>query len=68
MLGDLIYEHKGKVTGQRVLDVSSPRVETSFSDIGTLKGGITVSEIGTYWSEARISRNTVWRSTRHNHD
>ena len=53
MLGDLIYEHKGKVTGQRVLDVSPPRVETSFSDIGTLKGGITVSEIGTYWSEAR---------------
>ena len=53
MLGDLIYEHKGKMTGQRVLDVSPPRVETSFSDIGTLKGGITVSEIGTYWSEAR---------------
>ncbi len=53
MLGDLIYEHKGKVTGQRVLDVSPPRVETSFSDIGTLKGGITVSEMGTYWSEAR---------------
>ena len=53
MLGDLIYEHKGKVTGQRVLDVSPPRVETSFSDIGTLKGEITVSEIGTYWSEAR---------------
>ena len=34
MLGDLIYEHKGKVTGQRVLDVSPPRVETSFSEIG----------------------------------
>ena len=53
MLGDLIYEHKGKATGQRVLDVSPPRVETSFSATGTLKGGITVSEMGTYWSEAR---------------
>lgn len=53
MLGDLIYEHKGKPTGQRVLDVSPPRVETSFSARGTLNGGITVSEMGTYWSEAR---------------
>ena len=52
MLGDLIYEHKGKATGQRVLDVSPPRVETSFSATGTLKVGITVSEMGTYWSEA----------------
>ena len=53
MLGDLIYEHKGKATGQRVLDVSPPRVETSFSATGTLKVGITVSEMRTYWSEAR---------------
>ena len=68
MLGDLIYEHKGKVTGQRVLNVSPPRVETSFSNIGTLKGGITVSEIGTVLERSKISRNTVWRSTRHNHD
>ena len=53
MLGDLIYEQKGKVTGQRVLDVSPPRVETTFSATGSLKGGSTVSELGTYWSEAR---------------
>ena len=53
MLGELFYEQKGKVTGQRVLDVSPPRVETSFSATGTLKGAITVSEMGTYWSEAR---------------
>jgi hypothetical protein len=55
MLGELIYEQKGKVTGQRVLDVSPPRVETSFSATGSLKGGSTVSEMGTYWSEARPS-------------
>jgi hypothetical protein len=53
MLGELIYEQKGKVTGQRVLDVSPPRVETSFSATGTVKGGSTVSEMGTYWSEPR---------------
>jgi hypothetical protein len=53
MLGELIYEQKGKVIGQRVLDDSPPKVETSFSATGTLKGGITVSEMGTYWSEAR---------------
>ena len=27
MLGDLIYEHKGKVTGQRVLEVGSVQGE-----------------------------------------
>jgi hypothetical protein len=53
MLGELIYEQKGKVTGQRVLDVSPPRVETTFSATGSVKGGSTVSEMGTYWSEAR---------------
>ena len=50
MLGDLIYEHKGKATGQRVRDVSPGH---SFSATGTLKVRITVSEMGTYWSEAR---------------
>ena len=42
MLGDLIYEHKGKATGKRLLDVSPPRVEI-LSATGTLKVGITVS-------------------------
>ena len=31
MLGDLIYEHVGKITGQRVLDAEGAKMETTFS-------------------------------------
>ena len=40
MLGDLIYEVKGKVTGYRVLDVEGPKIEVSITQNGTLKGRI----------------------------
>ena len=29
-LGELIIEDKGKITGQRVLDVEGPKIENSF--------------------------------------
>src|ERR687885_598993 len=62
MLGDLIYEHKGKVTGQRVLDsvvsgqgeeVVLPKIETTFSADAKLKGTINITDTGTYWSIVR---------------
>jgi hypothetical protein len=53
MLGDLIYEPKGRITGQRVLEVEVPKIEVSFSASGVLKGGIEVVENVTYWSVAR---------------
>jgi hypothetical protein len=53
MLGDLIYEPKGRVTGQRVLDVEGPKIEVSFSASGVLKGSIEVVENATYWNVAR---------------
>jgi hypothetical protein len=40
MLGELIYEAKGKITGYRVLDVEGPKIEVTISENGTLKGGI----------------------------
>jgi hypothetical protein len=48
MLGDLIYQHKGKVIGQRVLQVGSgqgeessfPKIETTFSADAKLKGTV----------------------------
>jgi hypothetical protein len=47
MLGELIYEHKGKITSQRVLDVEGAKMETSFS--GSIKYRDTDgTEIGTY--------------------
>jgi hypothetical protein len=58
MLGDLIYEHKGKVIGQRVLESRQeeerlPKIETTFSAAAKLKGAIDISDIGTYWSVVR---------------
>ena len=51
MLGDQIGEEKGKITGQRVLDVEGgiPKLETSFSATGKYKG-VEVIDTGTYWS------------------
>ena len=50
MLGDLIYEHKGKITSQRVLDAGSPpepKMETSFAGSANYRG-TDGTEIGTY--------------------
>ena len=61
MLGDLIYEHKGKIIGQRVLGNASekgevvvlPKIETTFSADAKLKGTINITDTGTYWSIVR---------------
>ena len=47
MLGDFIGELKGKITGQRVLSVDAPRMETSISASGNLRGA-QVTETLTY--------------------
>jgi hypothetical protein len=54
MLGDLIGEGKGKLTGQRVLEIhgeTAPRLEMSVSGGGKTKGNIEYTEMWTYWSE-----------------
>ena len=52
MLGDLIYESKGKIIAQRVLNTEGPKIETSFSASGTYNGSEVV-EMATYWSMAK---------------
>ncbi len=53
MLGELIYESRGKRTSRRVLSVESGfKVEVSFESAGKLLG-IDANEIGTYWSVGR---------------
>jgi hypothetical protein len=47
MLGEQYGELKGKITGQRVLDVEGPTIETSVSVSGILKG-VSVQEILTF--------------------
>ncbi|MGA7369289.1 MAG: hypothetical protein WBX01_09175 [Nitrososphaeraceae archaeon] len=54
MLGDLIGEGKGKLTGQRILEIHgeiAPRLEMSVSGEGKTKGNIEYTEMWTYWSE-----------------
>jgi hypothetical protein len=55
-LGNLIYQHKGKITSQTVLE--GPTVQTSFSSNGTVSGrvaNVNVTEIGTYTTTPRAN-------------
>lgn len=48
MLGEMIGELKGKVTGNRVLPAECcPKIESSFQDIGKVLG-IDVTDMGTF--------------------
>jgi hypothetical protein len=47
MLGEQFAELKGKITGQRVLDSEGPRIETSVSVSGTMKG-VQIQEMITF--------------------
>ena len=50
-LGELVFEGKGKVTSQRVLDIvkGGAKVEASFIRTGKIKG-TDVTNTGTFWS------------------
>jgi len=37
MLGNKLGEDRGKITGQRVLDATGPKIEISFSGVGTIE-------------------------------
>jgi hypothetical protein len=47
MLGELIEEASGKITGKRVVDVEGPKIESSFTMNGMWVGQ-DVTDIGTY--------------------
>jgi hypothetical protein len=51
-LGELIIEDRGRITGQRVLDVEGPKIESSFTMDGKYKGE-EGTDIGTYYSVLR---------------
>jgi hypothetical protein len=57
MLGELIEEESGKITGKRVVDVEGPKIESSF----TMNGRWVrqdVTDIGTYWGVMREGTET----------
>lgn len=50
MLGEIIGELTGKMTGMRVLPMECyPKIESSFQDIGKILD-VDVSDIGTFWT------------------
>ena len=49
MLGELIYEQRGKISGFRVPDTEGPTIETTLSGTGIING-VEVTDIVTYWS------------------
>ena len=61
MLGEIIYENKGKVTGYRVLNVEDgvPKIEATISGNGKFKGGVEATDIVTYWSMPRAGGGGV---------
>lgn len=52
VLGELIEEESGKITGQRVVGVEGPKIESSFTMNGKL-GGQDETDVGTYWTVMR---------------
>jgi hypothetical protein len=52
MLGDKIGEVKGKIMGERILDVEGPKIEYSFSANGRMKG-VDITHLATFWTIPR---------------
>ena len=51
-LGEQIEESRGKIAGQRVLDVQAPKMEISFTMKGNYRGTLA-TDVGTYTSMLR---------------
>jgi hypothetical protein len=57
VLGELIEDESGKITGHRILDVEGPKIERSFTMAGEYKG-IQATDIGTFWTVMGESAET----------
>lgn len=55
MLGELLFESRGRITGQRVVSVENgiPKLEITATGSGTIRGNIEVTETWTYWTIQR---------------
>lgn len=55
MLGQLLFESRGRITGQRVLSVENGilKLEVSISGTGIFTGSLEVTTSWTYWSIQR---------------
>jgi hypothetical protein len=55
MLGQLLFESRGRITGQRVLpnENGNPKLETSIEGTGIFTGSLEVTTTWTYWAIQR---------------
>lgn len=55
MLGELLFESRGRITGQRVLSVENgiPKFEILITGTGVFTGSLEVTESWTYWAIRR---------------
>ena len=55
MLGELLFESKGKITNQRVLSIKNgiPKLEISIAGTGIFTGSQEVTTTWTYWAIQR---------------
>ena len=60
MLGELLFESKGKITGQRILSVENgiPKLEISIAGTGIFTGSLEVTTTWTYWVIQRPDGNS----------
>ncbi|MGH9974347.1 MAG: hypothetical protein ACRD8Z_00710 [Nitrososphaeraceae archaeon] len=60
MLGELMFESRGKVVGQRVLSVENgiPKFEISLAGSGIFTGSLEVTTTWTYWAIQRSDRTS----------
>lgn len=58
MLGEQYLELSRKITGQRVLDIEGPTIETSVATKGTIKG-VQVQEIITFTGRPTVEKGVL---------
>ena len=58
MLGEQYLELSGKITGQRVLDVEGPTIETSVATKGAIRG-VQVQEIITFTGRPTVEKGVL---------
>ena len=49
MLGELLYEGKGRLAGSRILNVDEYKIEHSMVEEGKIKD-IEITMLGTFWT------------------
>ncbi len=59
MLGELLFEIKGRLTGSRILNADEYKVEHSITEEGKFKD-IEITILGTFWTIPTVDKNVTY--------